>query len=179
MADGGEIAYRVMSQAQGPTILYAHTTTFPVEILDEEPMYDLFFRTLGQSGRLVLFDKPGIGASDPLDRDRDYIDQTIDAYLAVLDALDVHGGWFVGQQALETARLAASHRSRLLGAVLLNPKSPATARRWDPASITDREHDNRQEVNPERADDPAHRAWLQRAKRMGTSGAGSTTSSTR
>ena len=173
MADGREIAYRVMSQAQGPTILYTHHSTFPVEILDEDPMYDLFFRTLGQCGRLVLFDKPGIGASDPLDRDRDYIDQTIDAYLAVLDALDVHGGWFVGQQVLTTARLAANHRPRLLGAVLLNPLSRAVASSWDPASITDREHDSREEMNPERVDDPAHWAWLQRARRMGASGAGS------
>ena len=31
----------------------------------------------------------------------------------------------------------------------------------------------REKVNPERADDPAHWAWLQRARRMGTSGAGS------
>ncbi|MDC3402367.1 adenylate/guanylate cyclase domain-containing protein [bacterium] len=173
MADGREIAYRVMSQAQGPTILYTHHSTFPVEVLDEEPMYDLFFRTLGQCGRLVLFDKPGVGASDPFDRDRDYIDQTIDAYLAVLNALDVHGAWLVGHQTLETARLAASHRSRLVGAVLLNPLSPATASRWDPASITDREHDNREEVNPERADDPAHWEWLQRARRLGASAAGS------
>ena len=51
MADGRENAYRVMSHAEGPTILYTHVTTFPVEILDEEPMYDLFFRTLGQCGR--------------------------------------------------------------------------------------------------------------------------------
>ena len=172
MADGREIAYRVMSQAQGPTILYTHQSTFPVEILDEDPMYDLFFRTLGQCGRLVLFDKPGIGASDPLDRDRDYIDQTIDAYLAVLDALDVHGGWFVGQQVFETARLAARHRPRLRGAALLNPMSRA-ASRWDPAVITDRENDPREKANPERVDDPAHWAWLQRARRMGTSGAGS------
>jgi class 3 adenylate cyclase len=173
MANGREIAYRVMSQANGPTILYTHVTTFPVEILDEDPMYDLFFRTLGQGGRLVLFDKPGIGASDPLDQDRDYIDQTVDAYCAVLDALDADGGWFVGQQAMTTARLAASHRSRLLGAVLLNPPSPLRVSRLNPAVITERGFDNRQVANPDFADDPAHWEWLQRARRMGTSGEGS------
>ena len=41
------------------------------------------------------------------------------------------------------------------------------------AAITDREHDDRQLANPDRADDPAHWAWLQRARRMGASGAGS------
>jgi class 3 adenylate cyclase len=173
MANGGEIAYRVMSQADGPTILYTHASTFPVEILDEDPMYDLFFRTLGQGGRLVLFDKPGTGASDPLDRDRDYIDQVVDAYCAVLDALDADGAWFVGQQALETARLAASRRSRLLGAVLLNPVSRVGARKLDPAAVTERGYDDREVANPDFADDPAHWAWLQRARRMGASGEGS------
>ena len=173
VADGREIAYRVMSDAEGPTILFTHVSTFPVEILDEDPMYDLFFRTLGQCGRLVLFDKPGIGASDPFDQDRDYLDQVVDAYLAVLDALDSEGGWFVGQQALETARIVQSHRSRLLGAALLNPLSPVAPSKFNVAAITDREHDDRQLANPDRADDPAHWAWLQRARRMGASGAGS------
>lgn len=174
MADGREIAYRVMSDAEGPTILFTHQTTFPVEILDEDPMYDLFFRTLGQCGRLVLFDKPGIGASDPFDRDRDYIEQVVDAYLAVLAAHDTEGGWFVGQQqGLEIAQLAQRHASRLLGAALLNPLSPAAPSKFNVAAITDREHDDRQLANPDRADDPAFWAWLQRARRMGASGAGS------
>ena len=34
-----------------------------MEMLDEEPMYDRFLRTLGQAGTLVVFDKPGVGAS--------------------------------------------------------------------------------------------------------------------
>ena len=172
MADGREIAYRVMSQAQVRRSCTPITSTFPVEILDEEPMYDLFFRTLGQCGRLVLFDKPGIGASDPLDRNRDYIDQTIDAYLAVLDALDVHAD---GSLVNRRWRPPDSQRPPVPAARSCAAQSdePSDPSKWDPAAITDREHDNRQEVNPDRADDPAHRAWLQRAKRMGTSGAGS------
>ena len=67
MADGREIAYRVMSQTEGPTILFTHAATFPCEIYDEDPMFDRFLRTLAQCGRLVLFDKPGTGASESME----------------------------------------------------------------------------------------------------------------
>ncbi len=124
MADGREIAYRVMSDGDGPTILHTTSGPFPIDLLGEEPMYDRFLRTLGGSGRLVLFDKPGIGSSDPVDRDRDFHDQMADAHVAVLDALGVDAAWFVGSLLSAIARTIQSHPTRVLGAVLINPLSP-------------------------------------------------------
>ena len=171
MADGREIAYRVMSETAGPVVLHTHGVTVPIEILDEDPMYDRFLRVLGKFTRLVIFDKPGIGASDPFDRNRDYLDQTIDAYLAVLDALDARDGWLVGHGACETALLATSHRSRLLGAALLEPYSPNGPVPFDlAASFADRHRDDPAVLAPSRSDDSGYRTWLRRGKRMGSSG---------
>ena len=96
MADGREVAFRVLSDTEGPVIVHTHDTTFPMEMLDEEPLYDRFLRTLGQAGTLVVFDKPGVGASDPFARDRDYFDQVAEAYAAVLDAVEAPAGWLCG-----------------------------------------------------------------------------------
>ena len=87
-SEGREIAYRVLSQTPGPLVVHAHQGDLAMEVLEDDPMYDRFLRALGQAGTLVLFDKPGLGASDPFDPDRDYFEQYADAYLAVLDALD-------------------------------------------------------------------------------------------
>ena len=173
MADGREVAYRVMSQGDGPILLHTHVVTFPIEYLDADPMYDRFLRTLGQVGQLVIFDKPGTGASDPFDRDRDYLDQSVDAYLAVLDAVGAPAAWVVGvstSRGFEAAHLATHHRSRLLGAALLNPREPASVTSIGPANFADRTEVGLSVVTPSRKDDPALRQWALRAKRMGTSG---------
>ena len=172
MADGREIAYRVLSEHDGPVIVHTHASTSPIEILDEDPMYDRFLRTLGRYGRVVVFDKPGSGASDPFDRERDYFDQTVDAFLAVLDAVDAAAGWLVGVQAWEAARLAVEHPGRLSGAVLLDPTAPNTAPPFDVRkALTERDYDSAAVLAPSRVDDPVFIAWLRRAKRMGASGA--------
>lgn len=62
-SDGREVAYRVLSDAEGPVIVHTHITTFPMEMLGEDPMYDRFHRALGLAGMLVLFGKPCVGAS--------------------------------------------------------------------------------------------------------------------
>ena len=170
LADGREIAYRVMSETAGPVVLHTHGVTVPAEILNEDPMYDRFLRTLGQCAHLVVFDKPGTGGSDPFDRDRDYLGQTVDAYLAVLDALDAPDGWLVGHQAVEAALprdrspiaaarcgFAQSVQSR--GSVQFDVAASITDHRDDPAVIA-----------PSRIDDLSYRAWIQRGKRMGSSG---------
>jgi pimeloyl-ACP methyl ester carboxylesterase len=105
LADGQEIAYRQWSDNAGPVILH----------------------TLGQCGQLVLFDKPGIGASDRFDPNRGYLDQLANAYLAVLTALGVPAAWVIDSNAAVTAILATTHRPRILGAAILNPSSPATS----------------------------------------------------
>ena len=96
MADGREIAYQEMSDHAGPLILHTSSPPYPLDLLNEDPMYDRFLRTLGGCGRLVVFDKPGIGSSDPVDPGRSFHDQMAEAYFGVLDALAVDEAWIAG-----------------------------------------------------------------------------------
>ena len=169
LGDDREIVYRVMSNADGPVLLHTSSPTFPMEMLVEDPMYERFLLTR-QCGRLVLFDKPGTGASDPFDPDRGYFEQLEEAYLAVMDAIGVPAAWLVvAASGTTTALLASNHRDRLLGEVIFNPVDPAAGPKLDLAA--EDQHDHLQRVAPGRTNDPAYRAWFSRARRMGASGA--------
>ena len=93
MADGREIVHEVMSEGDGPVIVHDVVGPWPLDLLGEEPMYDRFLRTLGRYGRLVVYDRPGLGSSDPLDPERDWLDQMCEASVAVLDAVGAGAGW--------------------------------------------------------------------------------------
>ena len=172
VADGREVAYRVMSDNDGPTMVHTHLGTAPIELLDEDPMYDRFLKTLGRRGRLVLFDKPGIGASDPFDPDRDYLDQVAEAHLCVLDAVGVDAAWVVGMLAPLAAQLAVEHPSRTLGSRCSTRLNPALGAETSPASSsTGLMTDNSAPFTASRTDEATYRAWLQRAGRLGASAA--------
>lgn len=167
MAGGGEIAYRVLSDGDGPVIVHPPTGPWPIDLLDDEPMYDRFLRTLGRCGRLVVYDRPGIGASDPFDRERDWLEQMSDASLAVLDAVGADAGWFVGASLNQFASTIRAHPDRVLGAVLINPVSRGQLERVIRSSV-ERQR-NPTLVAPSRADDPGLTEWLRRANRLGAS----------
>jgi class 3 adenylate cyclase len=171
-ASGRDVAFRVMSHHDGPTLLFTSEGTAPVDLLDEDPMHERFFRTVGRCGQLVLFDRPGIGASDPFDRKRDYGEQVVEAYLAVLDELGVDAAWVLGSEAPLAAALSRSHRSRIVGAVVVNPWDPKGSFDFTTDDIIERDGDFAlSRVAPSRAADPAFRAWIDRAGRLGASAA--------
>jgi class 3 adenylate cyclase len=157
---GREVAYRVLSQTPGPLIVHAVQGDLAMELLEEDPFYDRFLRALGQAGTLVLFDKPGLGASDPFDPDRDYFEQCADAYLAVLDALDARAAWLYSSSML-AAVLASTHRERIRGAVMLTNPGPAS---WSFLDRVDERGPVKSAV-PSRLGDPAYEEWIRRARR--------------
>jgi class 3 adenylate cyclase len=66
--DGDRIAYQVLGQ--GPPDLVMTTGGFSqIDIIWEDPGIALFLRTLASFSRLILFDRRGTGASDPLPPD--------------------------------------------------------------------------------------------------------------
>ena len=169
LPDGREVAYRVMSGATGPVILHTTAGPFPLDLLEEEPMYDRFLQTLGGSGRVVLFDKPGVGSSDPIDRDRDFHGQLAAAHVAVLNALDVERAWLVGSLLSALARTIQAHPTRVLGAVLINPISVDQQELVLDSTIKRDRSSKARHMTPSRADDLAFVAWTQRASRLGVS----------
>jgi len=167
VAGSGEIAYRMLSDGDGPVIVHPPGGPWPIDLLDDEPMYDRFLRTLGRCGRLVVYDRPGIGASDPFDRKRDWLEQMSDASLAVLDAVGADAGWLVGSSLNQFAWTIRAHPDRVLGAVLINPISRGQMERVIRSSV-ERQRNPTMKA-PSRADDPGLVEWLRRANRLGAS----------
>lgn len=168
VAHGREVAYQVMSDSDGPVIIHDVVGPWPLDLLGEEPMYDRFLRTLGRYGQLVVYDRPGLGSSDPLDLERDWLDQMCEASLAVLDAVGTGAAWVVGSSLPQAATMMRVHPTRVLGAVLVNPLSPARFQRVIDSSV---ERDRNPVIDPfsSRAGDPVFADWLKRANRMGAS----------
>ncbi len=180
--DGREVAFRCLSDAPGTTIVFVPSGTTPIEVIEDDTMSERFLRTLGRYGSLVALDRLGIGASDAFDPDRDLFDQLADSFVAVLDDIDAETGWLVAGAVpgpCLLARVMTSHPSRLAGGALLNPTrmgsdalaaGPATL-----AAVLDRAPSTSEEMlrfsSPSRADDPAFRAYSERAGRLGASAA--------
>ena len=172
MADGREIAYRVASDSDGPVIVHEPNRAVPIDLLNEDPMYDLFVRTLASHGRLVLYDSLGVGSSDPGDPERDHFSERNEAYLAVLDAANVEAAWIVGNHLAAITETIRAHPDRVSGAVLMNGVSRRHWRRnTDAATKGQRRtpHEIASEAFPSRADDPAFLEWLARTQRLGIS----------
>jgi class 3 adenylate cyclase len=172
MADGREVAYRVVSGGVGPVIVHQPNGAAPIDLLNEDPMYDRFVRTLASHGRLVLYDSLGVGSSDPNDPDRDHFSEWIGAHLAVLDAVEAQSAWIVGNHLAATAETIRAHADRVSGAVLVNG---ITRRHWKRVLDIAASHQRitplevAGEAYPSRADDPAFLDWLRRIGRLGVS----------
>ena len=119
-ADGAEIAFQVLGD--GPTdILMLTGGTTPIDCVDEEPRMARFHRRLASMGRLIRFDRRGIGQSDrgspgsPPSHEQWVIDA-----LAVLDAVgsaeaNVFAPWTAGPDGIV---LASAKPERVSGLVL-------------------------------------------------------------
>ena len=83
-------------------------------------------------GRVVIFDRRGIGLSDPVfDWDRPVIDQWADDLAAVVDAVDLQEAVIFGWDGFGIAtRFAAEHAHRVRSLVLFHPMM-ANDDEWD------------------------------------------------
>ena len=172
LADGREVAYRVMSRSDGPVIVHNPNVSAPIDLLDEDPMYDRFLRTLASAGRLVLYNSLGIGSSDPVDPESDRLGEQNEVYGAVLDAVGAEAAWMVGSTPAVFAETIRAHPDRVSGVVYVSgitrrqwrrsTRAATTGQRKSPAEIAN-------EIYPSRADDPAFLEWLHRTGRLSRS----------
>jgi class 3 adenylate cyclase len=83
---GVNIAYQVVGE--GPfDLVYVPGWISNIELMWEEPSHARLLRRLASFSRLILFDKPGTGMSDPVPLDRlPTLEQRMDAVRAVMDA---------------------------------------------------------------------------------------------
>jgi class 3 adenylate cyclase len=181
--DGTHVAYGVLdadvSAGSARDVVMVPIGLIPLELFEEEPGLARRLDGLRALGRLIVFDRRGVGQSDPIqDWDRSVVDQWADDLAAVVDAsgageivLVAWDGFGVG------SRYAAMHPERVAALVLYEPMVVAddewaswSARRMQyMRSGVSGEVDMLGEVAPSRVADREFREWYRRAGRLGAS----------
>lgn len=114
------IAYAVVGN--GPVdVIFGAGLVSHLELLWADPLAMDFFRQLGSFGRLILFDKPGTGLSDPVIGGPS-LDERARDYLAVLDAVGSRRAIVIGlsEAFAAAAALAATYPERVEALVLIS-----------------------------------------------------------
>jgi class 3 adenylate cyclase len=181
--DGTHVAYRVLDA--DPTVEVARDVVmvsgglFPMELFEDEPGFNRLLDGLCSLGRVVVFDRRGLGLSDPVPGwERTIADQWADDLAAVLDALGVRDIVLVAWDGFGIgSRYAARHPDRLSALVLYEPMIiaddewatwSARAAQRTKANLSG-ESEILPLVAPSRIADRTFRDWYQRAGRVGAS----------
>ena len=122
--NGARVAYQTIGD--GPRDLLLNTNWLSsIDLMWDEPRYEHCLRRLASHGRLILFDKRGTGASDPLEvRDGAFdvslLEQATEDMLVVLDEVDSTSAALVGADTGGVAAIifAATHPERVDALVL-------------------------------------------------------------
>jgi len=169
-----EIAYRVMGEAGRVDVVMVAGALFPFELLADDRVAARFIAGLAVLGRVVVFDKRGVGLSDPMtDWSRSVQEQWAEDLVAVVDAAGLERPVVVSWEPNGVARFAVSAwPDRFASMVLVNP-SRSTRGFWELLSETaGRALPNRSTeavAFPSRIKDPEFIAWLARSGRAGAS----------
>jgi class 3 adenylate cyclase len=175
-AECGEthIAYRVIGEVGRVDVVMVAGALFPFELLAEDRVASRFTDGLAALGRVVVFDKRGVGLSDPIaDWSRSVQEQWAEDLIGVVEAAGLARPVLVSWDANGVARIAVSARPDLFAAmVLVNPA--ATTRGFSELLST---HAGQALPNrtieelafPSRIKDAEFTAWLARSGRSGAS----------
>ena len=175
-ADDHHIAYRVTAGATagGVDVVMVAGAMFPFEMLAEDRVASRFMAGLAALGRLVVFDKRGVGLSDPMtDWSRSAQEQWAEDLCAVVEAAELEHPAVVSWDGMGVARLAVSKCADLFGSmVLINPFRSTKGMADFLESHGDDGVSGRsieEKVFPSRANDPDFWDWMARAGRSGAS----------
>jgi class 3 adenylate cyclase/pimeloyl-ACP methyl ester carboxylesterase len=122
------IAYQVIGDGPLDLIVGAGLVSH-LDLMWADPNATSFLRQLGEIGRLILFDKPGTGLSDPV-VGVPTLEQRVQDFLAVLDAAGSRRATVIGisEAAAPAALLAATYPERVEALVLVSgtPRTTCT-----------------------------------------------------
>ncbi|HUV09479.1 MAG TPA: adenylate/guanylate cyclase domain-containing protein [Acidimicrobiia bacterium] len=168
------IAYRVIGEPGRVDVVLVAGALFPLESLAEDRVAARFMAGLAALGRLVVFDKRGIGLSDPItDNSRSLQEQWAEDLIAVVEAAGLDNPVAVSWEPMGVARLAASTRPDLFASmVLVNPVQSTTELSEQLAdtpgpAVPTRSIEAR--AFPSRIRDEEFTSWLSRSGRAGAS----------
>lgn len=180
--DGVHIAFRVLDGPEGVDIVMVSGFNFPFDLLAEDPIGARLLEGLTSIGRLAVFDRRGIGLSDPIvDWDRPLVDQWSDDLAAVIDAAGFRRPVVFAWDVFGVARRFAIRFPDACDRLVLLTPAPSPSRGgdewhdefWD--TMRRVTNDDESDVDlvglsfPTRGRDPEFRAWLDRAGRAGAS----------
>jgi len=171
---GADVAYRIVDGGGQGTrdVVLANGGTMPMDALFEDPVASRFVEGLAGLGRLVLFDRCGIGLSDPPpDPDVSGLTRWVDDIGAVIDAAAVTRPLMVGIRLGGDAVIvwSAAHPADASSAVLFEPARGLRMDREQLRGQLDGEVDSVALWIPSRADEPGFREWFNDAGRRGAS----------
>lgn len=182
--DGTHVAFRVFDAddrvAADNDIVMVSGGLIPMEVFEDDPGFARLLAGLRSLGRVVVFDRRGLGVSDPIvDWERPVLDQWADDVSAVVTASGVHDAVvFAWDGYGVSTRFAARHPDQLRLLVLHHPLMVLDDR-WDDwvanrraliRQNVDGVADNfLEQIAPSRAFDTSFREWYAHAGRVGAS----------
>ena len=186
--DGAFVAYRV--DGHGPRDLIVVMDGFiPIDTMDSEPRVARCMSRLNSFGRLIRFDRRGVGLSDPVSpRSPPTLEQWVEDAITVLDAVGSQRAVVVAACEMTPVGLllAATHPERVESLVLVNSYARAVIDDDYPDGLPAAEVDEILAActdlapvdgaddfvfttAPSAADDPHFRTWFEETGRRGAS----------
>jgi class 3 adenylate cyclase/pimeloyl-ACP methyl ester carboxylesterase len=182
--DGAHLAYRVLDADAacdaGNDIVMASGGLIPIEAFEGEPGFVRLLEGLRSLGRVTVFDRRGIGLSDPItDWERPILDQWADDLSAVVEASGARDAVVFAWDGYGVAtRFAARHSGRLRLLVLYHPLTLPDDH-WDSwvanrlafvsENLAGGRYNLLEQIAPSRASDASFRDWYAQAGRVGAS----------
>lgn len=183
--DGTHVAYRVLGADVGgdarSDMVMASGGLIPMQVFEDDPGCVRLLEGLRSLGRVVVFDRRGLGQSDPIvEWDHPILDQWADDLSAVIEASGVTDPVVFAWDGRGVAtRFAATHAARLRALVLYQPVTMPDDG-WDDwvtnelGVLRDNlggggQNEFLERIAPSRASDASFRDWYARAGRLGAS----------
>lgn len=131
------IAYQTLD-GDGPDLIYVSGWVSHLDMMWQDPYMRPFLERLSTMGRLIMFDKRGVGLSDRVSLDRlPTLEERMDDVRAVLDAVDSEEAILFGHSegSVLSALFAATHPSRTRQLILYGAyatRTPSEDYPWAP-----------------------------------------------
>ena len=175
-AGDAHVAYRVITGEDGGThdVVLVTGGTMPMEALFEDRIGARLIDGLAALGRLLMFDRQGIGLSDPpSDWEGSPFERWCDDIETVVTAAGFERPVLVGNLLCVSsiALFCAKWPERVRAVAVLEPTRPSRARspdEWIRQTVSG-EFDSVAQLAPSRAAEPGFREWFDRAGRSGAS----------
>ena len=175
-AAGASIAWTAMEGEADRVIVYLQTGTIPFEAITTDSVGDRIVRGLTQLGSVVLFDRRGVGRSDPLPTSLEPTQAWKEDLIAVMEATEAEEITIFAQQFMDFVLLAIEERPDLVSKLIWYEPTSDWLEPDLPDPIYEELHrslrgdsDFLRLICPSRSADPAFRRWFDDSGARGAS----------